>query len=333
MINERLKYDDDFLIARFLLGECDVEELTTLQRRLDESADFARRLFEAEQLYHLGKRDEEKESETTQLAEYSLFNRINHTKRGALRSRIVRVAMRVAAILILATVLAVAGWEWNQNHNAPVEKLMTISTGDAVKELKLPDGTSVMLNRYTTLKYCRENFAANRKVYIEGEGHFEVTRNAESPFEVHSTVMAVKVLGTVFDLKSDSVKGKASATLLKGEVEVKGNNGEGLICLAPGQIAHVDANSRKLVVQQVEEIDEHWYSRTLSFKKSGLRTIAATLEHIYGVKVILSPELDLQKTYTGTVPKKETVEEVLELMQNAMPIKYKVVGNSVFITK
>ena len=83
----------------------------------------------------------------------------------------------------------------------------------------------------------------------------------------------------------------------------------------------------------VEDVQEHWYSTTLSFNKSGLRSIAATLERIYGVKLILSPQLDLQKTYTGTVPKKETVEEVLELMQNAIPIKYKVVGNSVFITK
>ena len=98
-------------------------------------------------------------------------------------------------------------------------------------------------------------------------------------------------------------------------------------------MAHLDAKSRKLVVKQVEDMQEHWYSTTLSFNKSGLRSIAATLERIYGVKLILSPHLDLQKTYTGTVPKKETVEEVLELMQNAMPIKYKVVGNSVFITK
>ena len=125
----------------------------------------------------------------------------------------------------------------------------------------------------------------------------------------------------------------AEAPLLNGEVEVKGNHGEGLICLSPGQMAHLDAKSRKLVVKQVEDMQEHWYSTTLSFNKSGLRSIAATLERIYGVKVILSPQLDLQKTYTGTVPKKETVEEVLELMQNAMPIKYKVVGNSVFITK
>ncbi|MGN1245211.1 MAG: FecR family protein [Muribaculaceae bacterium] len=332
MIEEK-KIENELLIARFLLGECDEEELKALKQRLDESDTFARELFQAEQLFHLGKCNDEDDAKTTQMAEYRLMNTIEQQKPRIIGTRGFKWAMRIAAMLIVASVLAIVGREFFYNHAEPAEELMAITTGDQVKELKLPDGTTVTLNHNTTLKYSRDHFADNRKVYLEGEGHFEVTRNTESPFEVHSTVMAVKVLGTVFDFKSDSLQAKATATLLKGEVEVKGQQGEGLICLSPGQLAHLDAKNRKLVVKQVEEVEEHWYSTTLSFKKSGLRSIAATLERIYGVKVILSPELDLQKTYTGTVPKKETVEEVLDLMQNAMPIKYKVVGNSVFITK
>lgn len=328
---EKKENIDEILIAKYLLGECSDEELGALKQRLDESEEFARELFQAEQLFCLGKCNEDDDEKITQMAEYRLMDKIGQTKQPLWRR--FRSAIRIAAMLIVVSVMAVAAWEFTHRHTEPVPELLAITAGEQVKELKLPDGTTVTLNRHTTLKYCRDNFASNRQVYLEGEGHFEVTRNTESPFVVHSTVMAVKVLGTVFDFKSDSVQAKASATLLKGEVEVKGNQGEGLICLSPGQMAHLDAKSRKLVVKQVEDVQEHWYSTTLSFNKSGLRSIAATLEHIYGVKVILSPQLDLQKTYTGTVPKKETVEEVLELMQNAMPIKYKVVGNSVFITK
>ena len=333
MTEEKDRNIEDFLIARFLMGECGDEELKALKERLDGDCDFAGRLFEAEQLFYLGKLDEEKEESHTQRAAHRLMTRIKNSRRGIVGLRGLRVAVRVAAMVAVVALMAVAGWEWKQRTGAPVEELMTITTTDAVKELKLPDGTTVILNSYTTLKYCRDNFAADRKVYVEGECHFEVTRDSEHPFVVHSKVMDVAVLGTVFDLKTDSLQGKASTTLLQGEVRVQGNRGEGMICLSPGQIAHVDANSRKLIVKQMEEVHEHWYSSTLNFRQSGLRSIATTLEHIYGVKVILSPELDLQKTYTGTVPKKATVEEVLDLMQNAMPIRYKVVGNSVFITK
>ena len=333
MVEEKDRNNEDFLIARFLLGECSEEELKALKERLDGDYDFARRLFEAEQLFYLGKRDAEKEEKDTLMAEYRLFNKIRRVRPAVLRSRGFMLALRIAAVVIVAAVMAVAGWELTQRVTEPVEELLAISTTNEVKELKLPDGTTVILNCNTTLRYCRDNFASNREVHVEGECHFDVTRDAEHPFVVHSMVMDVAVLGTVFDLKTDSAQGKASTTLLQGEVRVQGNRGEGMMCLAPGQIAHVDAHSRKLTVQQMDEVHEHWYSTTLNFRKSGLRSIASTLERIYGVKVILSPELDLQKTYTGTVPKKETVQEVLELMQNAMPIKYKVVGNSVFITK
>ena len=93
--------------------------------------------------------------------------------------------------------------------------------------------TKVWLNKNTTLKYPHEFAGKGRKVYLEGEGYFEVMRNLAKPFVVQSEAMQVRVLGTVFNLKSDKATKSAVATLLKGEVEVKGNHGEGMIILAP----------------------------------------------------------------------------------------------------
>lgn len=42
------------------------------------------------------------------------------------------------------------------------------------------------------------------------------------------------------------------ATLIKGEIEVKGNHEEGMIVLAPGQKAELNAVTRRLVVKQVD---------------------------------------------------------------------------------
>ena len=62
--------------------------------------------------------------------------------------------------------------------------------------------------------------------------------------------MQVRVLGTVFNLKSDKTNRSAVATLIKGEIEVKGNHEEGMIVLAPGQKAELNAVTRRLVVKQ-----------------------------------------------------------------------------------
>ena len=48
--------------------------------------------------------------------------------------------------------------------------------------------------------------------------------------------MRVRVLGTTFNFKSDKNCRVAEATLIEGEIEVKGNKEEGQIILAPGRV-------------------------------------------------------------------------------------------------
>lgn len=353
MVNSnKVNRDDSLLIAKFLLGECDEAELRQITRLLEEDETFAKRLFDAEQLYELGKRDNDKETLTTKQAENQLMKRIalftttpqvgyvvsSDEKRGGRYTHLIRRlwplqrTMRFVAVFAAICLLSVVGYYAVVSPSGS-QQMLAVTTQDETKEFKLPDGTSVRLNRYSTLKYSREGFGQKREVFLEGEGYFEVTKNPANPFVVENEVMQVRVLGTIFNLKADSQQRTATATLLKGEVEVKGQHGEGHICLSPGQMAQLDAHKRRLIVKQADAGVDQWYSRTLKFEKADLNAISTTLEKVYGVKVILSPDLDLKKTYTGTVPRKERVEEMLDLLQNAMPIKYKVVGNSVFITK
>ena len=190
----------------------------------------------------------------------------------------------------------------------------------AQTRLRLPDGTLVVLNAGSRLVYPQDFGVDNREVELSGEGYFEVMRNPEKPFVVQSEAMQVRVLGTVFNLKSDKAKMSAVATLLKGEVEVKGNHGEGMIILAPGQKAELNGMTRRLVVKQVDTGIENWHNNEFVFEKADLYTIARTLENSYGVRIILAPNIDVSKTYSGTLKKKESVGAVLNLIKNANSI-------------
>ncbi|MDE5702839.1 MAG: DUF4974 domain-containing protein, partial [Bacteroides sp.] len=184
----------------------------------------------------------------------------------------------------------------------------------------------------TTLKYPREFSESRRNVYMEGEAYFEVKRDTEKPFIVRSEAMQVRVLGTVFNLKSDKRTPLAVASLLKGEIEVKGNHDEGMIILSPGQKAELNATTRRLVVKMMDTGIENWHNNQFLFEKADIFTIARTLENSYGVKIILAPDIDSAKTYTGVLKKKNTVEEVLNSVKNVIPIEYKIVGTSVFLS-
>lgn len=107
------------------------------------------------------------------------------------------------------------------------------STDGKVKEIVLPDGSKVWLNQSATLRYPREFSNTERDVFLDGEAYFEVTKNRQCPFIVKSEAMRIKVLGTTFNFKCDKSHKLAEATLIEGEIEVKGNNEEGMIILSP----------------------------------------------------------------------------------------------------
>ncbi|WP_303208241.1 FecR family protein [Bacteroides oleiciplenus] len=331
MMKEGINKLDEELMARFLMGECSEEELHKVNAWLNESDGNARELFKIEQIYHLGKNENFADEKEIERAEKQLFKRLKleETKRHKVRR--MNTWMRYAAMFIGIFLISGLSYHIYQSQSG-TSSLVAVTARDEVKELMLPDGTKVWLNKHTTLKYPSEFSERGRNVYIEGEAYFEVKRNVEKPFIVRSEAMQVRVLGTVFNLKSDKASRSAVATLIKGEIEVKGNHEEGMIVLSPGQKAELNGMTRRLVVKQVDTGIENWHNNQFVFEKADIFTIARTLENSYGVKIILAPEMDVTKTYTGALKKKSTVEEVLNSVKNVIPIEYKIVGNSVFLS-
>ena len=211
--------------------------------------------------------------------------------------------------------------------------IVAVASEGIVKEVVLPDGSKVWLNNAATLKYPREFSEKERNVYLEGEAYFEVTKNRHKPFTVQSDAIRVRVLGTTFNLKSDKRCRIAEATLIEGEIEVKGNKEEGQIILTPGQRAELNKNNGRLTVKQVDaKLDAVWHDNLIPFQKADIFTITKALERFYDVKIILSPDIQTGKTYSGVLKRKSNIESVLKSLQNSIPIDYKIVGNNIFIS-
>ena len=331
MMKEGINKLDEELMARFLMGECSEEELHRVNAWLDDSGENARELFRIEQIYHLGKNENFADEKKIERAEKQLFKRLKQEEAKRHKVRRMNTWMRYAAMFIGIFLISGLSYHIYQSQSE-TGALVAVTARDEVKELMLPDGTKVWLNKHTTLKYPSEFSEKGRNVYIEGEAYFEVKRNVEKPFIVRSEAMQVRVLGTVFNLKSDKANRSAVATLIKGEIEVKGNHEEGMIVLSPGQKAELNGMTRRLVVKQVDTGIENWHNNQFVFEKADIFTIARTLENSYGVKIILAPDMDVTKTYTGALKKKNSVEEVLNSVKNVIPIEYKIVGNSVFLS-
>lgn len=322
------------ILNKYLAGECSEKDLTEINSWLQESEENARILFGIEEVYHLGKRSADTVSEETARAERKLYKRLAQENTVTEKKRIRRqpwmqVAATIAAILLVGSGI----FYWYSGTDTARDMLVAVASDGLVQEVVLPDGTKVWLNNAATLKYPRQFSENERNVYLEGEAYFKVTKNHQKPFIVESDAMRVRVLGTSFNFKSEKNCQIAEATLIEGEIEVKGNNDEGMIVLSPGQRAELNKANRRLIVKQVDaKLDVVWHDNLIPFEKANIFTITKALERFYDVKIILSPDMKADKTYSGVLKKKSTIESALKSLNNSIPMKYKIVGNNIFIS-
>lgn len=323
---------NDNILKNFLTGQSSEEELVQINAWIKASDENAKTLFRMEELYHLGQLNENLQAEQIDQAERRLFKAIDLEKSKSQKRLYMRRWMQYAAIITLV-VLTASGIYFLKSSNSGSEMLLAAATEGIIKEVTLPDGSKVWLNNGSTLKYPKDFSETERKVYLDGEAYFEVSKNREKPFIAESDAMRIRVLGTHFNLKTSKRLQTAEATLIEGEIEVRGNNNEGMIILNPGQRAEINKSTRRMIVKQVDaKFDAVWHDNLIPFEKADIFTITKALERFYGVKIILSPDIRSDKTYSGVLKRKETIDSVLHSLQNSIPIIYKKSGNNIFIS-
>lgn len=225
------------IIAKFLMGKCTEEELIQVNLWIKESDENARKLFRMEEIYHLGKEKHTVSPKRMNQAERSLYKRLAIEEAKQNRTLAIHRWMKYAAIITVILLTGTGITYWIGQNALINNKMIAVASEGNVEEIVLPDGTKVWLNQSAVLKYPREFSDKERNVYLEGEAYFEVTKNKAKPFIVQSEAMQVRVLGTTFNFKSSKACKSAEATLIEGEIEVKGNNEEGMInsfILIPG---------------------------------------------------------------------------------------------------
>ena len=87
--------------------------------------------------------------------------------------------------------------------------------------IQLPDGSTVWLNGNSKLVYDNKSFGEKlRQVTLTGEAYFDVVKNVNKPFIIHTNRMDIKVVGTAFNVKAYPGEKNSEASLVRGSIEV-----------------------------------------------------------------------------------------------------------------
>ncbi|MEO8238620.1 MAG: FecR family protein [Flavobacterium sp.] len=108
----------------------------------------------------------------------------------------------------------------SDNNEGLVEQT---NNSDKPQVITLSDGSSVLLQPNSKLSYPKIFKGNERKVYLSGEGFFEISKNPHKPFLVYANEIITKVVGTSFRVRAYQDQSKVEVLVRTGKVRVSSN--------------------------------------------------------------------------------------------------------------
>ncbi len=234
----------------------------------------------------------------------SILDYIENDKRKRLRAR--HFIMRSLATAAVAIVVFVTGAYWAMNT--------TVTSGQDVMAIVLPDNSDVVMQPQTSIKYNRLAWVFKRDLSLEGCAEFSVTHG--STFTVNTALGDISVLGTRFmvDVTSDELV----VECYEGSVSVKTKAGKKV--LTKDQKLHFDGEETTPGVVWPEFIE---------FENESLPVVLSKIEEIYDV-VFADKNSFANIEYSGFIVTGD-MEETLDLLSITCDIDFNVNGNQISI--
>lgn len=199
-----------------------------------------------------------------------------------------------------------------------------------IKEVVLPDKSTVILNSMSVLQVPTEFDPDRRTVKLSGEAFFEIKRDKSRPFLVETVNgLEVLVLGTSFNVKDYNNCSKAKVAVATGKVSV-GKDGQSFMRITKGQQVSYGKKSGKFAFSEVREV-KSWVEGKFIFSENSLYEVANVLNRSFKQQVDISHSVDKGLLIKGTFNKEQGLEEIVEILCSLHGLTYKTVDNKIFI--
>ncbi|WP_372935858.1 FecR family protein [Mariniphaga sediminis] len=237
---------------------------------------------------------------------------------------------RVAAILILPLAFSVLYWGYNTYKASDLQQIelttITCPLGE-IRQLDLPDGTTVYLNAGSKISYP-QNFGntENREVKLIGEALFEVTKDKEKPFIVDLGNVHIKVLGTVFNVSNYIDDSDLEVFLAEGSVELisydKAHLPTNKMRMIPDQLATLTTTGQLLKLEMADFEDYgSWKDGYLVFNDEPLEEVVRKLKRKFDVEISTPQQIDKGSKINGNFANKSIIE-ILDILKYTSSISY-----------
>lgn len=227
-----------------------------------------------------------------------------------------------AILVLLASSLAIYFFNYRPTD---IEQM----SGLQHQHLRTEDGSEIWMNRKSKLIYPNEFGTDQRLVKLEGEAFFDVARESDRPFIIHTQDIRIQVLGTSFNVKSYQDENEIVISLATGRIEVD-VFGEKQI-LTPGEQLHYSKTTKSFqrVLIDTKEANA-WKDGWMVFNRASLHDVIRTAERQFGVHVVMTKDVPTEEKITLKV-KQRSVENLFQVLSYSTGLEYQMKGDSVIL--
>lgn len=216
----------------------------------------------------------------------------------------------------------------------PVNTMKVVANMErAFKYVQLPDGSSVVLHRNSTLKYPQAFKSEKREVYLTGEAFFEVTKNPDQPFFVYAGELVTKVHGTSFSIKAIADEKDITVAVKTGKVSVFSDASPALL-LTSNQQATFERAHAKLVrsaLQSAVLLNIPIENQEFTYSETPAAEVFDALGKAYGVSIAFDRNSLAHCSITATLGD-EPLENKLKWLCTILEASYSITEDHITIT-
>lgn len=217
--------------------------------------------------------------------ELMTYNKLHHRK---VQRRIIwSIAASLTLVFVMTfTLLHFQDATTENGHllavKSPEYVSIKVPVGDKMT-IMLSDGTKIVANSRSEVRYPKTFLGSTRDVYASGEVYFDVAHDKDHPFIVNTNGLKVKVLGTKFCINHYS-NNKTEVVLIEGCVAAKTDNYDA-VTMHPNQLLQVENGVFKSLLEVDAEAYTSWMDGVLNLHGDDIKTVITRVNDYYGTNI------------------------------------------------
>ena len=230
---------------------------------------------------------------------------------------------RIAAALLL-TGATYGTWQVMKPRQQHVAMRELAAPNGQRATATLGDGSRVILNAGSRLRYSDDFGRGARDVYLEGEGYFEVTHDAARPFRVHARDGVAHDLGTRFTVRAYPELPRVDVVVTEGKVSLRrdGTTSTDSVILTPGQLGRLSQSGAPSVVSGVDTAAYvGWTGGSLVLEGLTLEEVLPQIQRRFDVEIRFADRTLASRRIFARF-RDETLTQVLDALSLALNARY-----------